>query len=86
MKNLGTKIAAVLLVAATYALHEPIFATLRGDHPRIFGVVSAALVMLAGVGVSGPRLWPALATVLGNGPLVPPTDPIPADQKKGGAA
>ena|SRR5690348_8219969 len=70
MKPWMTKLAALALMAGTYLVQRnlipPGFTVL---HVHVAGALSALVALLAGVGISGPQLWPALAKWMGNGAL-----------------
>lgn len=64
----ATRVLAVILLAATYAVHAAglIPPGLTFLHINVLGAVNDAVIALAAAGISGPSLWPQLAAILGN--------------------
>ncbi len=78
-----TKLIAAVVMAVGYVLHKGIIPPGYEIHigsvgVSVAGVLTDLLVFLASVGISGPQLWPQLASMLGNGAAKPTP---PADAK-----
>jgi len=66
-------LAAVILIATYFDQHMQLIPPgLRVFHVSVAGLAHAAAVAFAALGLSGPALWPGLASLLGNPPAATP--------------